>query len=258
LFQPAVSYADSTIPVERLASRLVDDANLLTSSEEAELLEKLDEISERQQCDVVIVTVNSLGGKTAQDYADDFYDYNGYGFGKGRDGMLLLVSMGTRDWYISTTGFGAKAITDAGIEYISEKFVSDLSGGYYADAFNTYAKLCDSFITQAKEGNPYDVGQMPKASLPWMVYPMCLIVGIIIAFIATLTMKGQLETVRFQAAASDYMKKDGVHLTGQRERFLYRNVTRIPIPQKSSGGRGGSSMHHSSSGRSHGGGGGKF
>ena len=29
--------------------------------------------------DAVIVTSNDLKGKTPRDYADDYYDYNGYG-----------------------------------------------------------------------------------------------------------------------------------------------------------------------------------
>ena len=37
--------------------RLVDNADLLSNEEEQSLLAQLDEISERQQCDVVIVTV---------------------------------------------------------------------------------------------------------------------------------------------------------------------------------------------------------
>ena len=44
------------------APRLVDDADLLTSSEESELLSLLNEISERQKMDIVVVTVDSLGG----------------------------------------------------------------------------------------------------------------------------------------------------------------------------------------------------
>ena len=67
------------IPQDRQLPRLVDDADLLTDSEEQELNTELDEISEKQQCDVVVVTKNSLDGKSAQDYADDFFDYNGYG-----------------------------------------------------------------------------------------------------------------------------------------------------------------------------------
>ena len=58
--------------------RLVDDADLLTYSEKISLAQKLDEISERQNFDVVIVTVDSLQGKSVAAYADDFYDYGGY------------------------------------------------------------------------------------------------------------------------------------------------------------------------------------
>ena len=41
---------------------------------------KLQEISLRQGMDVVAVTTRSTEGKSAMDYADDFYDYNGYAF----------------------------------------------------------------------------------------------------------------------------------------------------------------------------------
>ena len=45
--------------------RLVDNAGLLTDSEQSELLDKLDEISERQQVDIVVVTTDALNGKTS-------------------------------------------------------------------------------------------------------------------------------------------------------------------------------------------------
>ena len=54
--------------------RLVDGASLLNPEEAEELLGKLDGISERQQMDIVVVTVNTLDGKTPQAYADDFFD----------------------------------------------------------------------------------------------------------------------------------------------------------------------------------------
>ena len=142
------------------APRLVDGADLLTDSEETALRDKLDEISERQQVDLVIVTTDSLEGKSPMEFADDFYDYNGYGFGDSYDGVLFLISMEERDWHISTTGFGITAITDAGREYISENFLEDLSDGEYGAAFTTFAELCDAFITQAREGQPYDVGNL--------------------------------------------------------------------------------------------------
>lgn len=244
-----------TIPEEHQLERLVDGADLLDSNEEASLVKMLDEISERQQCDVAVVTVDGLKGKTPQAYADDFYDYNGYGMGADDDGMLLLVSMEDRDWYITTYSFGETALTDAGIEYISEKFLPDLSDGDYADAFMIYAKLCDQFITQAKEGKPYDIGNMPKEKMSLIWIPISIAIGFVLALIVTGVMRLQLKTVRRQAAAASYIKPGSRNITISRDIFLYRNVIRTKRPENNGGG---SSTHTSSSGRSHGGGGGKF
>ena len=71
--------------------------------------------------DVVIVTVASIEGKTATEYADDYFDYQGYGYGEKSDGILLLVGMKERVWAISTHGsLGISAFTDAGLDYIKE------------------------------------------------------------------------------------------------------------------------------------------
>lgn len=234
--------------------RLVDDADLLSSREEARVLAELDEISERQELDIVIVTTDSLYGKSPRDYADDFFDYNGYGYGKNHDGVLLLVSMEDRDWWISTTGYGITAFTDAGVEYISDQFVSDLSDGYYEDAFMTYAELCDDFITQARTGEAYDTWNLPKEPFNFFFsLIISLFIGFVVAFIVTAVMKGQLKSVRFQAAAASYVRNGSMNVTEARDLFLYRHVQRRAKPKDS-----GSSTHRSSSGRSHGGGGGKF
>ena len=238
--------------------RLVDAADLLSDSEESTLLAKLNEISERQQADIVVVTVDTLDGKTPMEYADDFYDYNGYGFGADKDGVLLLVSMEDRDWWMSTTGYGITAITDAGIEYISDKFLSDLSDGDYAEAFTTYAGLCDDFFTQAKEGEPYDVGNLPKEPFkPVKSLLIALGIGFVIALTVTGVMKGKLKTVRFRSSADSYIKTNSMHVTQSRDLFLYTHVDRRERPKETSS-SGGSDTHTSSSGTTHGGGGGKF
>lgn len=237
--------------------RVVDDADLLTSNEEKTLLSKLDEISTRQKLDIVVVTVNSLGGKTPMEYADDFFDYNGYGFNAERDGILLLVSMENRDWWISTSGYGIEAFTDAGIEYISDKFIDDLSDGYYADAFNTYAELCDEFITQAKSGEPYDVGNLPKEPFDFLTsLIIALVIGFAVALVIVNSMRNKLKTVQFSKEADNYVKENSMNVTESRDMFLYRHVSRSARSNDSDSG--GSSTHTSSSGSTHGGGGGKF
>ena len=231
--------------------RLVDQADLLTDAQEASLLSKLDSISNRQGMDVVVVTADTLDGKSPMAYADDFYDYNGY----AEDGILLLVSMEDSDWWISTAGYGITAFTDAGIEYLGNRFVPSLSDGDYAGAFETYANHCDEFITQAKTGDPYDTHNLPKEPFDFLLnLAVSFVIGLVIAAIATAVMKGKLKSVRAQAGASGYVKTGSMNVTHRQDLFLYRDVNRTAKPKDSSG----SSTHTSSSGRSHGGGGGKF
>lgn len=232
--------------------RLVDEADLLWDSEAEELLAKLDEISTRHGMDVVVVTVNDLEGKSAMEYADDYYDYNGY----ANDGILLLVCMGTRDWWMSTKGFAIRAFTDAGLEYLEDNVIGYLSDGDYYRAFDTYADLCDRLITQAENGNPYDVGNLPKQPFKFgKSLLISLIVGFVIALIVTLVMKSKLKSVRAQPAASHYVKDGSMNVTIHRDMFLYSHIDRRKKETSSSGG---SSTHRSSSGSAHGGRGGKF
>ena len=165
--------------------------------------------------------------------------------------------MEDRDWYISTTGYGITTFTDAGIQYIGDKIKEHLSDGDYADAFNTFAELCDDFIAKARAGKPYDSGNMPKEPMKpgWIL--VAIIAGFILSFITVGAMKGKLKTVRFQPAANSYMKAGSMNITESRDMFLYNTVTRTAKPKDNDSG-GGSSTHTSSSGSSHGGGGGKF
>lgn len=246
-----------TIPDHRLQPRLVDDADLLTETEENELLAKLDEISERHQCDVAVVTVLSTEGKTPMDYADDFYDYNGYGMGENADGILLLISMEDRDWWMSTSGFGITAFTDAGLNYISEKFLTPLGDGKYAEAFETYAKYCDEFLTQAKTGEAYDTGHMPKGTVAPIWILIDLAIGWFAAFIMASVKKNKLTSVRKQYTAEDYVVPGSLQLYVNTDRFMFANTTTRHI-ERDTGGSSGSSTHTSSSGNTHGGSGGKF
>lgn len=234
-------------------SRLADDADYLTASEETELLHKLDEISNRQGLDIVIVTIPALYGENITAFADDYYDENGF----HPDGILLLISDYDREWAISTAGYGMTVFTDAGQEYLVGQFMDALSDGWYSSAFQIFADLCDDFITQAKTDRPYDVGNLPRG--PFDMGKSLLIsvgVGLFAALLITGVMRSQLKTVREQTAAAQYVKNGRLNRSESREMFLYRQVHRQKRETKKSGG--GSSTHISSSGRTHGGSRGKF
>lgn len=237
--------------------RFVDVAGLLTEEEGAALTARLDEISVRQSMDVTIMTTDTLDGDSAMEYADYAYEFFEFGYGDDRDGLLLLISIEEGEWWISTCGYGIKAFTDYGIQYIGDAIQPYLSDGDFVTAFDTYATLCDSFITQAREDEPFDIGEKPDEPLSVLWIPGALLMGFILAKIIVGNMKGKLKTVRAQKAANSYMKKDSMQITESRDLFLYHTVTRTAKANSSSSG-GGSSTHQSASGTTHGGGGRKF
>ncbi len=255
LITPTYTFANS-IPDTRLLPRLVDDAYLLSDYEYQSLLAKLDEISEREQFDIVIVTINSLEGYTSTEYADDFFDYNGYGMGVGYDGILLLISMEDRDWAISTHGFGITAFTDAGQRYLVDQFIGDLSNGNYSDAFHKFVDISESFIIQAKTDNPYDSLNLPKKPLSPYLPIYTTAIGAFIAFVITGIMRLQLKSVYSESAASNYIIDNSLKITDSKDLFLYSNISKTKIEKSQSSS--GSSTHSSSSGRTHGGSSGKF
>lgn len=224
-------------------SRVADSADLLSDSEEKALCERLDKISEKYTADVVVVTVESTEGDSAMDVADDLFDYCEYGMGSDRSGVLLLISISERDWWISTHGMCISAFSDGNIDSIGELMTDDLADGEYADAFKTYADECEYYLDIETNGKPFN----PIYSLL-----ISVAIGLIIAFIVTMIMRSQLKSVKGQPAASDYIKRGSMQINLANELFLYRHIDRREKPKNNS------STHRSSSGSTHGGGGGKF
>ena len=255
LFAVSASASASALTTGR--SRLYDDAELLNKGETSALKAKLDAISDELKFDIVIVTVDELpaGYYKVRNFADDIYDRNGYRI----DGCLLLICMEERDWYISTSGYGITAFTDAGIKHIGDEIKeAGLSDGDYAAAFDRFSELCREFVLQARSGEPYDNHNLPVDTWDDVIKPALIvgvIVGVIIAFVLAGVLRSNMKTVNAKADANTYVCRDSVDIQRRHDIYLYSHVTRTPRPKSSSSG---SSTHRGSSGRSHGGGGGRF
>ncbi len=294
LFTSPLSAADVTTASH--PPRVVDNAGLLSDSDEITLNATLVSVSLKHDCDVVVVTVSSTGGKSVQAYADDYYDDNGYGLGTDKSGILLLVSMGERDWYISTAGTAIKIFPYNTLGVIGDEVAGYLSDGNYSGAFDKFADLADGYLTSYENGVPYNNGGNidnggtidnggsshnnggssewsnfdevhinPPVSAYLSVILLAFFIAAIIALVIVLVMKSNLKSVRHKLTARDYVRSGSMRVTNASEFFLFRTVSRVARPQNpppSSGSRGGGASfggaHRSSSGASHGGRGGKF
>lgn len=249
----------SSADTERVLPRLMDYSDILSDGEKGVISITLDEISERQQVDVAIVTVNSLDGKSSMEYADDFYDQYGYGFGVNHDGILLLIAMDEHEYWITTCGYAITAFTDSGLDQIKSHFEGYLSNGDYQKAFSVFAADCDDYITQAKTGMPYDTNNIKSEPInPFLGFVFCLGFALIAAFIIVTVIKGKLKSVKMAQNASGYIRSGSVTINRSFSRFIRSDVSRVAKPKSTSGSGGGSSTHIGSSGTSHGGSGGRF
>lgn len=240
---------------DKIVPRLADGADILTSDQEEMLLQKLNYVSENHGFDVVLITVETLDGSgmTAAEFADDTYDYNNFGFGSQKNGILLLINMEEGKWFISTSGTGTEVFPYDVWNYIGDEIQPYLSAGEYYEAFEYYAELCDDFLTQAQSGNPY----LPKGKLSILWIPGSVLIGMGISLLIMLGFRGQLRSVRRKPSANDYQVPGSMQVTHQSEMFLYQHITRVPRQTQSTSSKGGG-MRVGSSGRSHGGGGGRF
>lgn len=255
-------------------SLIVDEADILYPSEEQELEAMARALGDSFSLDVVILTVNSLMGKDAQHFADDFYDGNGYGVGASGDGILFLLAMEERQWYISTCGDTVYAITDYAVEQLGETAVWYFSDGSYFSGFYAYLEELAEYMEAYAAGAPMDgyadySGDYYHGDREEVVYyeessgPNVMLsfgIGLVAATVAILVMRSTMNTKKSQRAAYVYLKKGSFRLRTHQDLFLYSNVSKVRKQQNTSSGRsgGGSSVHRSSGGRRHGGGGGRF
>lgn len=234
--------------------RVVDNADVIEPIPESTISMDLDDISTSYECDVVIVTVPSTYGMGATAFADDYFDYNGYGFGSEYDGILFLVSMDEREWAFSTCGNAMDIFNDDVLIYMEDEIVSYLRRNQYKEGFTKFASLCEQFLSSAENGVIYNEDTLPSPSFDPSNIMFAIIMGLVIAIIVVVIFRNQLKSVKKKAGANDYMKSGSMKVTESRDMFLYSHVSKRAKPKSSSGG----GSHRSSSGRSHGGRSGRF
>ena len=227
------------------AARVVDEAEILTDSEEKELDAKIATIEQSHKVRILIGTMKSTDGtplgKIANNVVDQIPADNGT--------IVLLLSMKERDWYISTDNKMRARITDGkGVDYLAGEFLPDLKENKYDAAFTTFAATTDEMLTYyEKEGEPYD----PANAFDPMTLGIAVLCALILGAVIYYQLLATASNVTFAAEADAYLNHDSFQLTRSEDDFLYTTVTRRDKPKKES-------SSSSSRDSSHGGGGGKF
>ncbi|MBO4218209.1 MAG: TPM domain-containing protein [Erysipelotrichaceae bacterium] len=137
-------------------SLVIDEYGALTAEELNACEQKLQEVSDRYDVDVIALIANDTDGKDLIDFADDYYDAHGFGRGSDRSGIMLVIDMGGREMYMTTSGKCIEYFTDYGLECIADEVV-DLMGDDFSKAIIKYGDLCDYYMNRAINDKPVDI-----------------------------------------------------------------------------------------------------
>ena len=263
--------------------RVFDQAGLFSETEIIQLEEKIAQCRKSTKMDVVIVSAYADGERSAEEYADDYYDYGGFGVGKKASGVLLLYYMDGPgqpggECYISTAGTMINMLTDERIESILDDVYGDLGNRDFAGATEHFLEDVKAYVKEGVESGQYtydrDTGEIVRYhSIRLYEVAIAMVIAGISAGSVCLDIKKRYAMKQSSREVSNslqaYRADCAFCFSVAGDKMVNKYVRSVPIPRNTSSGSGGrghsgsssagrSTIHTSSSGSSHGGGGRRF
>lgn len=218
-------------------SHVVDNADLFTDSEEQELETRIDKLRDNCKCEIVIYTDNESFYNTPEDFVEDFYFDNGYGYNGKEDGVVMFVNMDTRE--LSIQAFGKlNKLNDSKRENVYNDVVNEL-------IFDDYYEGATDFLNDIPaytEGRTYHKFK----SIDFIIgigIPAILFLAIFFGVKSKYASEGKEKPYPFR-------EKANIKLNVKEDTFVREYTTHVTHTSSSGGGGGGSHSFSSSSGHS--------
>lgn len=267
LMLPVIATADAQV---------IDDANLFSSADVAQMNEIISRIEREHQVDMVVLTTYVVPDDYSEsmwkvrDYADDYYDNGGYGMGADNSGMLILLDMNNRVMWLSTGGVMIEYINDSREEDILDRAYSYLSYGDYGKAMTAALSRVETLMKKGRAEGTFLYDEVTGERLSGIYNALtkgeigvAAVAGGAVALVIFLSVSGSYN-LKGSTYSYDRAANTSVTLTRDDETFLRQFSRRSPRntgshgPSGGGGRSGGSGVHRSSGGVRHGGGGRRF
>lgn len=260
----------AAINVSAETDYVYDQADLLTTEEEAELQSLAETFAGSWNMNFLVVTTDDAEGKSSMEYADDFYDAR-FPESSEEDGMLYLIDMDNREIYLSTCGQAIRYLTDSRIDWILDEAYDEVANGDYYGTFAAFFEETEYYLNQGIPADQYNydtqTGERDYYYDSYEKPKRITLIEFVIALVAALAAAGGTAgfiTAKYQLKFEDFhydaYTDSDVNLSVKQDHLVNKFVTHRRVPKNNghSGGGSRSSVHRSSGGRSHGGGGRRF
>ncbi len=274
------SYADSF-------DVMIDDRASLFSEEEAENIDVAAyEFANLTEFSVAVVTTDYAMGKSAMEFADDYYDSLIFSSGWSENGILFLIDMDNREIYVSCAGLCIDEYSDYELNEIVDGGYAYVSVGEYADCIITMISEAEKLFAESNNiSSNYENGEFVPTygreyeeeyyysdydysdnenSFSISHFLIYIVIGLVIGGITVFAVKSSYKNI----GKGDEFNADDIslELTASNDNVISKNVITTKIPRNNNNnnhrtGGGGSrsvSVHRSSGGVRHSGAGRKF
>lgn len=219
---------------QNLNSSVVDTAEVFSSYQKKALTEKIQQLEQKYKIRIGINFFKDIDDEDIDTVANErLRKY--YGDGQN-GGIVLTVDMVYRKWNIALDAkLNQRILSYSDVAYLHDEFYDKLHNDDYYGAANAYLASVDELLNYYEQnGTPYDRSQEFD--------PISLAVAVGIAIVLGVVIRewliGSMSNVKFASEARDYLKRETVRLTEQRDTYLYTNITRRTKSKSSSGGGG--------------------
>ncbi len=241
-----------------------DEYGLLSTDEVQELNSYGAELYEDRQCGIYLRITNDLAGYTyAQDYVENVYVVEELGYGEDHSGVLLLISMGERDYALTVYGSAYDVFTDPVVEDMLDDITSYLSRGNWYRAFRTYYEESDRILKDYTYHEiEYDEddfividgdGEEEQEPEKRGVNPLPVGIGsLVTSLMICLGLRSKNKTTGVKHSAGTYLAD--VRLTKKLDIFTHNTVSRVKVADSSNHNRpsgGVTTSYHSSGFHTH-------
>ncbi len=248
------------LTVQAEGSYVIDDAGVLSSSEQNSLEQTAASISQTNEIGIYVVFTDTMHGYSDSDFAEYTYYNYGLGWGNGKSGVILAVA--TEDRYFDSFSYGAATdvfttsqlddLNNTVLDYFrnddwaggAEAFIGEAASIVENSDYTYYEPVyTDPAISQhLVETTPEQRKKQFISYLPWAA-----IAAAAMALIINLVRRSALNNTGIEKTAAIYQDKK-LDLEVYQDYFMFRNRSVRHIPRSNPNGGGGGGGYHSSGG----------
>lgn len=266
LLLAAVVLLSVSVKAKAEVRQVYDNASLFSEEEVMLLTDAVDELEEQTGWDAMVITADDPAVLSARDYAEEQFNE----LTSKDDGIVYLLDMNGREFYIATAGEAYLYMTDERLDEALDDAVSYAQEGDYAQAVNAMVKDTAAFyedgivdgltIYNEDDGTYTHYQDVQKRAVTFGEMILAIAAGAAACVIFCLVITGKYR-LKFGRYRYNVRENAVVDLTKREDHLVNQFVTRRKIPKNpppSKGGGGTSTIHTGAGGRSFGGGGRKF